>query len=134
LRPHREWSPPYDITQPKSAKAQSIRAAIDAVTLDLGLEPGDVVPVCTHPERLYNVREGLLPAIVQELPEARRAAALRSFRERKQAEAWSLWGQQAQSAGQLLARVGARLGQRAVNEARAAADRYLLERGGGGPK
>lgn len=127
LRPHREWSPPYDIAQPQSAKAQSIRAVVDAVAADLGLESGDVIPVCTHPERLYNVHEGLLPAILEDLPEVRRAAALRSFRDRKQAESWSLWGQQARATGQLLAKVGARLGQRAIQEARAAADRYLFD-------
>ena len=126
LRPHREWSPPYDIVRPESAKAKSIRLAVDAVTADLGLEPGDVVPACTHPERLYNIREGLLPVILAQLPEARRAAALRSFRERQQEESWRLWGQQASAAGQLLARVGAHLGKPAVAEARAAADRFLL--------
>ncbi len=130
LRPHREWSPPYDIVHPQSAKAQAIRAAVDAVTADLRLEPGDVVPVCTHADRLYNIREGLLPGILAQLPEARRAAALRSFRERQQEESWRLWGQQAAAAGQLLARVGTHLGKRAVAEARAAADRFLLGESG----
>ena len=126
LRPHREWSPPYNIVQAESAKAKSIRAAVDAVTVDLGLEPGDVIPVCTHPERVYNVQEGLVPALLQELPEARRAACLRTLRDRQSAETWSLWRTQAESAGQLLKHVGAHLGRRAVEEARAAADRYLL--------
>ncbi|MGH7965959.1 MAG: GTPase family protein, partial [Candidatus Binatia bacterium] len=45
LRPHRDWQPPYNIAAPDSAKAQSIRGALDAVAADLGVTPELIVPV-----------------------------------------------------------------------------------------
>ena len=80
LRPHREWTPPYNIVSPDSAKAQSIRGALHAVSTDLRLPTDLIVPVCLLPERLYNVEEALVPLLVQVLPDAKRTLLLRSLR------------------------------------------------------
>ena len=103
LRPHREWTPPYNIVSPDSTKAQSIRGALHAVSTDLRLPPELIVPVCLLPERLYNVEEALVPLLVQVLPDAKRTLLLRSLKTLRQQEAWELLGHQARAAGRLLA-------------------------------
>ena len=70
LRPLAEWDPPYDLAHPAGSKAQNIRDAIQAVEHDLRLTPEQVVtPVCLRPDRLYNIEEGLAPAILTAMPE-----------------------------------------------------------------
>jgi predicted GTPase len=51
LRPAAEWSPPYDIVTPTTAKAQSIRAAVEAVARALAVPAEAVVPVAMPPGR-----------------------------------------------------------------------------------
>ena len=102
LRPRREWTPPYNIVSPDSPKAQAIRGALYAVSLDLRLPPELIVPVCLLPERLYNVEEALVPLLIQVLPDAKRALLLRSLKTLRQQEAWELLGRQARATGQLL--------------------------------
>jgi predicted GTPase len=102
LRPRREWTPPYNIVSPDSAKAHSIRGALQAVSADLQLPPELIVPICLLPERLYNVEEALVPLLVQVLPDAKRALLLRSLRTLRQQEEWTLLGRQARATGRLL--------------------------------
>jgi uncharacterized protein len=102
LRPRREWTPPYNIVSPDSAKAQAIRGALHAVSTELRLPPELIVPVCLLPERLYNVEEALVPLLVQVLPDAKRTLLLRSLKTLRQQEAWELLGRQARTAGRLL--------------------------------
>jgi uncharacterized protein len=45
LRPIDEWNPPYDIAEPRTEKAQSIRQALEAIAEDLGVSDAEVVPV-----------------------------------------------------------------------------------------
>jgi len=106
LRPPREWSPPYNIVAPESTKAQAIRGAVDAVAKDLGLAAECVVPVCSLPERLYNVEEALVPLLVEALPEAKRVMLLRSLKTLRQKEQWELLGRQARATGRFLVQLG----------------------------
>ena len=102
LRPRRAWTPPYNIVSPDSAKAHSIRGALQAVSADLQLPPELIVPTCLLPERLYNVEEALVPLLVQVLPDAKRVLLLRSLRTLRQQEEWTLLGRQARATGRLL--------------------------------
>ena len=102
LRPLRDWSPPYNIVAPGSAKAHAIRGAMNTVAGDLGLTPDFVVPVCLLPERLYNVEEALVPLLVEALPEAKRTMLLRSLKTLRQKEQWDLLGRQARATGRFL--------------------------------
>ena len=102
LRPRREWTPPYNLVNLDSTKAQAIRGALQAVSTDLRLPLELLVPVCLLPERLYNVEEALVPLLVQVLPDAKRTLLLRSLKTLRQQEEWELLGRQARATGQWL--------------------------------
>ena len=102
LRPFGQWDPPYDINEPTSEKARQIAAAVEAVATELRVEAEQVIPVCLAPERLYNVEEGLMPALVERLPEAARARALRCLGAAESEERWRLLWRQAIEAGRLV--------------------------------
>ena len=71
LRPAAEWTPPYDVTAPKSAKARAIRAAMEAGARALDLPVAAVVPVSMRPGReSYNL-DMLWGKIAVELDEAK---------------------------------------------------------------
>lgn len=126
LRPWGEWSPPYDLAQSAGIKAQNIREALQAVRTDLGLGlEAPLVPVCTHPDRLYNVREGLWPAIVQAQPEAERARFQRVLQAYHNEGYWSRLGRQLLNSGGLLLRAARYSGGHLL---RAAAWRMLAKR------
>ena len=56
LRPFQDWSPPYDLDSGREPKAQSIRAALQAVARELSIPVEDAVPVCLDTARgTYNV-------------------------------------------------------------------------------
>lgn len=107
LRPLAEWNPPYDVVHPAGEKGRQIREALDAVRQDLAL--GDdhaVVPVCLQAGRLYNVEEGLAPAILEAAPEAQRAKYVRCLRQSHDEDYWRRLWQQAVGAGRVLVRAG----------------------------
>lgn len=124
LRPPREWSPPYNIAAPDSAKARSIRGALDAVAADLMLAPELIVPVCLLPERIYNVEEALVPLLVQLLPEAKRVLLLRSLKNLRAQEQWELLRKQAQATGRFLLKIGGEVVKRSM-------EKILTEKRGG---
>lgn len=71
LRPAAEWAPPYDVATPVAAKAQAIRAAMDAVGRALNVPAAAVVPVAMPPGRdSYNL-DALWARIALELDEAK---------------------------------------------------------------
>lgn len=74
LRPFREWQPPYDFSGLSSAKARSIHECAATIARRLEIDPAQIVPVCLHGEKIYNVRERLLPLLLQqfELNDAKR--------------------------------------------------------------
>lgn len=49
LRPAAEWAPPYNVNAPATAKARTIRAAMDAVARELELPVDTLVPVALPP-------------------------------------------------------------------------------------
>jgi predicted GTPase len=114
LRPRREWSPPYNIVSPNTAKAYAIRDAMQAVATELQLAPELIVPVCLLPERLYNVEEALVPLLIQVLPDAKRVLLLRSLKTLRQQEEWELLGRQARATGRLLLQLGGEVAKKSL--------------------
>ncbi len=106
LRPIREWNPPYDVIKPCSAKAQAIRLTMDAVTTELGLNLDQIAPVNLKPGFEYNVEEGLVPAIFQQLEQAKQVRYLRCLREYHKEDYWRRLWKQSKGAGQFIAKIG----------------------------
>jgi hypothetical protein len=121
LRPPRDWAPPYNVVTPDTAKARSIRGALDAVAADWRLPPELIVPVCLLPERLYNVEEVLVPLLIQVLPEAKRTLLLRGLKTLHEQEQWELLWRQAQAAGRFFLQIGGEVLKKSV-------ERVLTER------
>jgi hypothetical protein len=117
LRPPLVWEPPYNIVSPHTPKAHSIRGALDAVGNDLkdcGLPSAHIIPVCVHPERLYNIEEALMPALVHSLPDAKRTLLVWSLKTKREQEQWTLLGRQAQTAGLFLLEIGGEVLQKVI--------------------
>ncbi len=102
LRPIAEWNPPYRLSPPEGPKAEQIAAAVETVASDLGLSAGDVIPVCLLPERIYNVEEALIPAILDYLPAAQRVKYVRCLRRQRDEEYWQRIWRQTVNAGRVL--------------------------------
>ena len=103
LRPFREWLPPYNIQDPQSIKAQSIRDVCEAISQDLSIPLGHIVPVCLAPEKLtYNLDDGLMPLIHDLLDEAQRARYLRCLNNQKDKSYWREWRKQISNTGQFI--------------------------------
>lgn len=120
LRPFREWNPPYDLAHPEShegpggIKAGQIREAVEATAGDLAVSVEQVIPVCLAEGKLYNVDEGMIPAILNLLSAAQRLKYLRCLREFKDEEYWRRLREQAVNAGRILLRTGVHLVQQAL--------------------
>jgi predicted GTPase len=107
LRPVREWQPPYNIQHPTRPKEHAIRQACAAIAQDLSLPLEHIVPVCMAPEQAaYNIEEGLIPVIHEQLNEAQRVRYLRCLRHQQDISYWKHWKQQAIQAGQLIFKLG----------------------------
>ncbi len=102
LRPPREWQPPYDLRDARSAKAANIRAAVETVAGDLAVPVADVIPVCLADGRVYNVGDALWAAILERQDEAGKVRFLRCLEERKRAENWALLRRQLANTGRWL--------------------------------
>lgn len=101
LRPAREWSPPYDLQQAASAKARTIRAAVESVAAELQLPVTSVVPVCLASERVYNVEEGLLPLLLGQLEQVQANRYRRCLQAQREVDWVQRW-QQAKTSGRVL--------------------------------
>jgi predicted GTPase len=109
LRPAQEWDPPYDLLHPKSPKAEQIRDLVEVVRRDLALAADQVVvPVSLKAGKLYNVEEGLAPAILSSATEAQRVKYLRCLRNFHQESYWQQLWQQAVNSGRVLLKAGLR--------------------------
>ncbi|MGZ5007312.1 MAG: GTPase [Methylobacter sp.] len=106
LRPVREWQPPYDVMNPGSIKAQAIRLMMDTVTAELNLNIDQVAPVSLKPGFEYNVEEGLVPAIFQQLEQAKQVRYLRCLSEYHKQDYWRRLWRQSKRAGQYIAKKG----------------------------
>ena len=103
LRPFREWLPPYNIQDPQSIKAQSIREVCEAISHDLTLPLGRIVPVCLAPEKpTYNLDDGLIPLIHELLDDAQRARYLRCLVHQQDKSYWQEWRKQVKNTGQFI--------------------------------
>ena len=102
LRPFQEWNPPYDLGDASSAKAASMREAVEAAARDLAIATSDVIPCCLAVTvARYNI-DALWAAISERLPEAQRARLIRTLRDAE--GAWDLgrvWSQ-VKSGGRVL--------------------------------
>ncbi|WP_006747796.1 GTPase family protein [Thioalkalivibrio paradoxus] len=104
LSPAREWSPPYDLERPAGAKAGSIREALLAIGDDLGVEPGDIVPMRVDtPAEAYNA--DLLWAVLQERLVHAGHSRLQRLHLRAGQRDWKKILDQAANAGRLLTRL-----------------------------
>jgi predicted GTPase len=106
LRPVREWNPPYDVIKLLSAKAQAIRLAMETVAQELGLNVDQVAPVNLKAGYEYNVEEGLVPAIFQQLEQAKQVRYLRCLKEYHKEDYWRRLWKQSKGAGQFIAKQG----------------------------
>ena len=105
LRPFPEWAPPYDIANPSTEKAMSIRAALEQISADLELSMERIVPVCLDGDRpAYNV-EVVWALITETLPEALRAQLVRRLRSSASGWSWRKLMSQAVGAGRVATRV-----------------------------
>lgn len=103
LRPVREWNPPYDVIHPDSQKAQSIRMAMEMLAKELELEIDQIAPVNLKSGFEYNIEEGLIPAIFQQLEQAEQVRYLRCLKEYRKEDHWRLLWKQSKSTGQFIA-------------------------------
>jgi len=102
LRPFQEWSPPYDLESAASPKAQSIRAALQAIAGEVGIAVEDAVPVCVDPARgVYNV-DTLWANILDVMPEAQSARLLRVLIAAGSEGRWRRLWSQAVNAGRVV--------------------------------
>jgi len=106
LRPLREWRPPYNIAAPDSVKAQMIRQAIDAIAQDLALSSHQVAPVSLAPGNNYNVEEGLVPTILQQLDSAKGVRYTRCLKAYHQEDYWRRLWKQSKNAGLFMVKKG----------------------------
>jgi predicted GTPase len=104
LRPLQEWAPPYDLRNNDRPKAASIRAALEAVAIDLSIEQSSIVPLSLIPNATYNV-DVLWAQIVTVLPLAKRARLARQFDDARGRWNWRKVLSQATGAGRTLGRV-----------------------------
>jgi predicted GTPase len=102
LRPFKEWEPPYDLDAGQSEKATSIRAAVEAVSAELGFAEGDVVPVRADISAApYNV-DAVWAKVVALIPDAERARLVRVLADVRSASGWGALWSQAVNAGRVL--------------------------------
>ena len=106
LRPVREWNPPYNIAHPDSIKSTMIRQAIEGVGKDLNIQSDQIAVVNLAPGRQYNIEEGLIPTILQQLDEAQGIRYTRCLKNYHKEDYWHrLWGQ-SKNAGRFIAKKG----------------------------
>jgi predicted GTPase len=106
LRPLKEWLPPYDIMKPCSAKAQAIRFMMDTITQELELTIDQVAPVNLKTGFEYNIEEGLMPAIFQQLDQAKQVRYLRCLKAYHKEDYWRRLWKQSKGAGRFIAKNG----------------------------
>ena len=105
LRPFQDWSPPYDLDSGREPKAQSIRAALQAVAGELSIPVEDAVPVCLDMARgAYNV-DTLWAKILDVMPEAQSARLLRVLLAAGSEGRWRRLWWQAVNAGRVVGQV-----------------------------
>lgn len=77
LSPAMEWSPPYQWQEPKRPKEVQIHEALRATREPLGQYLTGILPACTAAGKVYGLEEWVVPAIVEQLGEAKGVSLLR---------------------------------------------------------
>jgi len=80
LSPAMEWAPPYDWERGQRPKERQMREALEAVREQLGPFLIAAVPVCVAEGKVYGIDEWFLPALMEQLGEAKGVALLRCLR------------------------------------------------------
>ncbi|WP_160172685.1 GTPase family protein [Methylomarinum vadi] len=106
LRPVREWQPPYNIVAADSVKASMIRQAIEMVAKDLQIRDDQVAAVSLLEGREYNIEEGLIPTILQQLEQARRIRYTRCMKNYHKEDYWRRLWLQSKNAGRFIVKKG----------------------------
>jgi GTP-binding protein EngB required for normal cell division len=106
LRPLREWQPPYNIADPDSLKAILIRQYIEAIAADLNISSDQIAAVSLAPGNFYNVEEGLIPTILQQLDRANGIRYTRCLKNYHQEDYWRRLWKQSKNAGRFIAKKG----------------------------
>lgn len=106
LSPKAEWQPPYDWQHGKKPKEQNIREAVLALQ-QLFATPAElqVVPVCSHPERLFGVQPQLIDAVAQRLGQAKGTAVSRIIHDDSRQRPWGRVVDQVKNTGKLAAHI-----------------------------
>ncbi|MDB5311390.1 MAG: tRNA modification GTPase TrmE [Gemmataceae bacterium] len=94
LSPKAEWSPPYNWQTGTRRKEVTIRECVGVVKDQLGDRVVDVVPVCAREGETFGIIEGLVPAIAQQLDDARGSAMLKAFDAEGSADQYQRLGRQ----------------------------------------
>jgi|GEM_PF-1422508 len=102
LAPQKQWNPPFNITTPKSPKEQNIQHATQIIQKELDVST--IIPINLHPNREYNIKEALIPTILEHLDEAKKVQYIRSLREYQSKEFWIKLKEQAKATGRLIRR------------------------------
>jgi hypothetical protein len=89
-----------------STKAQAIRLMMDAVTKELGLTIDQIAPVNLKQGFEYNVEDGLIPSIFQQLEQAKQVRYLRCLKVYHIEDYWHRLWKQSKRAGQFIAKKG----------------------------
>lgn len=106
LRPVREWRPPYNIVTPDSLKSSMIRQAIETVSKDLRIDDNQVAAVSLASGREYNIEEGLIPTILQQLDQALGVRYTRCLRNYHKQDYWRRLWMQSKNAGRFIVKKG----------------------------
>ncbi len=116
LRPLRNWNPPYNLMEPdchseesSRAKARTICNCIEHIAREFGLPIEHVVPVCVETsETAYNL-DGLICALDDVLPEARRRLLRRLLVDYRSEQGYEEFKRSVIQSGRLLVRAGVEL-------------------------
>lgn len=79
LSPKAEWNPPYDWKNGSKPKEANIRECVEVVKEQMAERVTDIAPVCGREGERFGIVEGLIPAMVSHLDNARGAAVLKAF-------------------------------------------------------
>jgi predicted GTPase len=101
LPPVREWSPPYNVADPVTAKEQSIRAALEAIAADLDVPLENIVPTRLDGPEPYNL-DALRLRLAAQFDEAHRARWVRIQRDAAEHRDWRKTWRQCVAAGRVV--------------------------------
>jgi predicted GTPase len=80
LSPAMEWAPPYNWLQPQRPKEVQMQEAVRATREQLAGRVAGVLPVCCAAGKTFGIEEGILPALSEQLGEAKTVALLRCLK------------------------------------------------------